>query len=144
MTTGLSLPKRCVCKTTRYLICILTRPDNAWDTSPHNDKGVDRELRGAQLDLRLAEIEEAYKLINIMNAGNGETIAKQNMRREGYKASSTHGLEGVDWSAWKDRVNTQYVVAAGHSFGAATVVDMLRHESRFNWVAQGIIYDIWG
>ncbi|KAI5241389.1 hypothetical protein E4T47_06802 [Aureobasidium subglaciale] len=118
--------------------------DNEWDTSPNNEKGVDHELRGSQLDLRTAEIEEAYKIMNVINSGQGETIAKQNMRRKGYKASSTHGLEGVDWTCWKDRVDTEYVVAAGHSFGAATVVDMLRHEKRFKWIAQGIIYDIWG
>ncbi|KAH0368126.1 hypothetical protein KCU65_g4128, partial [Aureobasidium melanogenum] len=118
--------------------------DNPMDTAPSNDKGVDHELRGGQLDLRLAEIEEAYRVINIINSGKGEEIAAQNMRQEGYKASSTHGLNGIDWAAWTGRVNTQYVIAAGHSFGAATVVDMLRHEKRFHWVAQGIIYDIWG
>jgi len=123
---------------------VLTVIDNPWDTSPNNDKGVDQELRGGQLDLRLAEIEEAYKVMNIINSGRGEEIVAKNMRQKGYKASSTHGLEGIDWSSWKDRVDTEYVVAAGHSFGAATVVDMLRHPERFKWVAQGIIYDIWG
>lgn len=82
--------------------------------------------------------------MNIINSGNGEEIAANNMRQKGYKASSTHGLEGIDWTNWKGRVDTEYVVAAGHSFGAATVVDMLRHPERFKWVAQGIIYDIWG
>lgn len=139
----MSSPKVCT-NSSAKLLCVPTSLDNAWDTSPHNEKGVDRELRGAQLDLRLAEIEEAYKIINTINAGNGEEVDEKNMRREGYKASSTHGLEGVDWAAWKGRVDTEYVVAAGHSFGAATVVDMLRHEKRFKWVAQGIIYDIWG
>jgi len=32
----------------------------------------------------------------------------------------------------------------GHSFGAATTVEVLRHTDRFSWVSQGIIYDIWG
>jgi len=32
----------------------------------------------------------------------------------------------------------------GHSFGAATTVEVLRHQDRFNFVGQGIIYDIWG
>jgi platelet-activating factor acetylhydrolase len=137
---GLSLPKRFVAAVLESLTQVLTATDNPWDTSPNNDKGVDQELRGGQLDLRLAEIEEAYKIMHIINAG----IATQNMRQKGYKASSSHGLEDVDWTAWKDRVDTEYVVAAGHSFGAATVVDMLRHEKRFKWVAQGIIYDIWG
>jgi platelet-activating factor acetylhydrolase len=142
--TGLPLPKRFGVIFLRKPTRSLTAIDNPWDTSPNNDKGVDQELRGGQLDLRLAEIEEAYKVINIINAGRGEEIAAQNMRQKGYKASSSHGLEDVDWTAWKNRVDAEYVVAAGHSFGAATVVDMLRHEKRFKWVAQGIIYDIWG
>lgn len=33
---------------------------------------------------------------------------------------------------------------AGHSFGAATVVEVLRHTDRFKNVQAGIIYDIWG
>jgi len=32
----------------------------------------------------------------------------------------------------------------GHSFGAATTVEILRHKVRFPWVKQGVIYDIWG
>jgi len=32
----------------------------------------------------------------------------------------------------------------GHSFGAATTVEVLRHADRFNYIGQGIIYDIWG
>lgn len=123
---------------------MLTREDNPWDTSPNNEKGVDHELRGAQLDLRLAEIEEAYKVIGEINAGQGEYIAEKNLRRKGYRGASTYGLDGMDWASWKDRVQLEHAVAAGHSFGAATVVDMLRHAKRFNWIAQGIIYDIWG
>ncbi|KAI4735890.1 hypothetical protein E4T50_13588 [Aureobasidium sp. EXF-12298] len=140
----LPLPQRFVSVALEILTRVLMREDNPMDTSPTNEKGVDQELRGGQLDLRSAEIEEAYKVINIINSGKGEEIAAQNMRQEGYKASSTHGLDGIDWAAWTGRVNTQYVIAAGHSFGAATVVDMLRHEKRFHWIAQGIIYDIWG
>lgn len=109
-----------------------------------NEKGVDHELRGAQIDLRLAEIEEAYEVIRRINDGEGAEIATKNLRRKYFKSSSTHGLEGVDWAAWKGRVQMDHVVAAGHSFGAATVVDMLRNDERFNWVSQGIIYDIWG
>lgn len=31
----------------------------------------------------------------------------------------------------------------GHSFGAATAVEVLRNKSRMPWVSQGIIYDVW-
>ncbi|KAK3716390.1 hypothetical protein LTR37_006540 [Vermiconidia calcicola] len=118
--------------------------DNPMDTSPHNDKGVDKELRDAQIALRMAEIEEAYGVMRRIVNGDGQLIAERNLRRKGFKGSSSHGLEGVDWSRWRDRVRLDYVTAAGHSFGAATVVETLRHDDRFNYLAQGIIYDIWG
>lgn len=118
--------------------------DNPWDTAPNNDKGVDHELRSAQIDLRLAEIEEAYEVFRQINDGSGNQVAARNLRRKNLKASSSHGLDGVDWVQWKGRTKMEHVVAAGHSFGAATVTDMLRNRSRFDWVSQGIIYDIWG
>lgn len=119
--------------------------DNPSDTSPHNEKGVDRDLREAQIDLRLAELEEAYRVMCELEKGNGEAIAAQNMRREGYKGSSRHGLRNVDWSRWKGCLNTQHVTICGHSFGAATAVEVLRHNpDRFPYISQGIIYDIWG
>lgn len=119
--------------------------DNPTDTSPHNEKGVDRDLRQAQIELRMAELEEAYRVMCELEKGNGEAIAAQNMRREGYKGSSRHGLRNVDWSRWKGCVQTQNVTICGHSFGAATAVEVLRHgHARFPYISQGIIYDIWG
>jgi platelet-activating factor acetylhydrolase len=50
----------------------------------------------------------------------------------------------IEWDAWKGRISLHHVTACGHSFGAATVVEMLRHEDRFHYFSQGIIYDIWG
>lgn len=119
----------------------LGNPD---DTSPHNDKGVDRELRDAQIDMRMAEIEEAYSIISQIAAGNGQSVAEKNMRRKGYKAASSVGLAGVDWKRWKNRVRLDHVTACGHSFGAATVVEMLRKDDLSFHISQGIIYDIWG
>ena len=118
--------------------------DNPYDTIPNNDKGVDRELRDAQIALRMAELEEAYSVVCEIVNGDGERIAERNLRRKGFKGSSSHGLEGVDWSRWKNRVCLDHVTAAGHSFGAATVAEMLRHDERFCYVSQGVVYDIWG
>lgn len=87
--------------------------DNPLDTSPLNEKGVDTELRDAQKDLRLAEIEEAYGVFTEIIKGNGQMISDKNLRRKGYKGSSRHGLEGVDWSQWKDRARLDHVTAAG-------------------------------
>jgi platelet-activating factor acetylhydrolase len=66
------------------------------------------------------------------------------MRGKGYKGGSSRGLEGVDWSQWKHRFHVDKMTIAGHSFGAATVVEVLRHPERFTNVQAGIIYDIWG
>lgn len=116
---------------------------NPYDTSPNNDKGVDRELRDAQLELRTAEIEEVYRIICTIAKGDGDRLAEKNLRTKGYVGSSTRGLEGIDWEAWNNRVDTQNVTMVGHSFGAATTVNILRARKRFPFVSQGIIYDIW-
>lgn len=118
--------------------------DNPGDTGPNNEKGVDHELRNAQLDLRSAEIAEAFKVLEVLVSGNGQLIADRNLRQKGYKASSSHGLERVEWARWKDRVHLRNVTACGHSFGAATVTNMLRQPENWPWFTQGIIYDIWG
>lgn len=117
---------------------------NPHDTSPNNDKGVDRELREAQVDFRSAEIEEAYKVIQKITNGEGKTVARRNLRRKGHIGSSSRGLDGVDWNSWEGRVEMNGITIAGHSFGAATTVNIMRSRDRFPWVSQGIIYDIWG
>ena len=119
--------------------------DNPRDTDPGNEKGVDSELRAAQIDLRMAEIEEAYRVLQQICEGKGNEIARKNLRQKGYIGSSSRGLEGVDWSRWTNRFHVDKVTVAGHSFGAATVIELLRHtDDRFKNVQAGIIYDIWG
>lgn len=71
-------------------------------------------------------------------------MAKQNLRKDGYVGGSTRGLNGVDWASWKDRFHVDKITMAGHSFGAATIVEVLRNTDRFENVQAGIIYDIWG
>jgi platelet-activating factor acetylhydrolase len=120
---------------------------NRMDTAPNNEKGVDHELRSAQLQLRLAEVEEAYKVLTQLCDGRGEQVARNNLRRKGNKGSSSRGLGGVKWSAWKNLFHLDKVTILGHSFGAATVVEVLRirkQGGRFSFISQGIIYDIWG
>lgn len=120
--------------------------DNPKDTAPNNPSGVDSELRSAQIQLRLAEIEEAYHIMTQIHSGRGEEIAAANLRTKtpGHIGGSTRGLRGVDWASWKDRFHLQQVTMLGHSFGAATTIEVLRHRTRFKNVGQGIIYDIWG
>lgn len=76
--------------------------------------------------------------------GKGEEVARKNLRKKGYTGASSRGLEGVDWERWKGRFHVDKVNVAGHSFGAATVVEVLRNTDRFKHVQAGIIYDIWG
>jgi len=118
--------------------------DNPKDTSPNNEKGVDTELRSSQIHLRMAELHEAYGVMCEIAKGNGGSIAKRNLRKKGYKGGSRHGLDGIDWDRWKHRVFTENVTVCGHSFGAATAVEILRHPGDYPNITQGIIYDIWG
>lgn len=119
---------------------------NKKDTMPGNKQGVDGELRSAQIQLRLAEIEEAYHVMKLLCTGRGSEIEAANLRNkaDGAKGGSRRALHGVDWDAWKDRFHLEQVTMLGHSFGAATTIEVLRHKDRFEWVGQGIIYDIWG
>lgn len=126
----------------RYVDYIFPK-DNPRDTAPNGD-GVDEELRSAQMQLRLAELDEAYRIMQLIADGKGEEVAANNLRKKGYIASSSRGLIGVDWNAWKGRFFTDRVTLLGHSFGAATTVQALRTPGRFKWVTQGVIYDIWG
>ncbi|KAB8338844.1 hypothetical protein FH972_021788 [Carpinus fangiana] len=119
--------------------------DNPLDTSPNNDKGVDVELRAAQIALRLAEIEEAYNAMCEITAGKGkEEIYDRNLRRKGFRGASSIGLDGIDWNTWTSAFHTEGVTILGHSFGAATAIEALRQPERFHWVKQAVIYDIWG
>jgi len=121
--------------------------NNARDILPGNKQGVDAELRSAQIHLRLAEIEEAYHVMTLLHNGEGAKIAKASLRCKdnGSKGGSSRGLQGINWRSWGGgRFQLQQVTMLGHSFGAATTVEVLRHKDRFQYIGQGIIYDIWG
>lgn len=128
-----------------YMVDYIFPKDNAQDTAPHNPIGVDHELRDAQIQMRLAEIEEAYKVLQIINAGDPEDrIRNKNLRKKPNQGSSSRGLDGIDWSDWKGRLSLQSVTVMGHSFGGATTVQILRLNDDFPWVGQGILLDAWG
>ena len=112
------------------------------DTTPGHK--IDRDLRTAQIEMRLAELEEAYAVMTKICGGKGHEVADQNLRYKGAVGASSQGLDGINWDSWKDRFHTTEVTMIGHSFGSATTVEVLRHKDRFQYVSQGIIYDIWG
>jgi platelet-activating factor acetylhydrolase len=113
---------------------------------PGNKQAVDSELRGAQIQLRLAEIQEAYHVMTLIHDNQGESVAAANLRLKlpGQNGGSSRGLRGVDWSGWKSRFHLKQVTMMGHSFGGVTTVEVLRHQDQFPYIGQGIIYDIWG
>jgi platelet-activating factor acetylhydrolase len=118
-------------------------PDNPNDTSPSNENGIDTRLRRSQLMMRMAEISEAYKVVKKICQGKGRSIAEKNLRRKGGIGASSRGLNGVRWDDWKNRVYLDDVTMLGHSFGATTTIEVLRSAQGFNYIGQGIIYDIW-
>lgn len=139
--TGDETPRR----TRTYMVDYIFPKDNAQDTSPHNALGVDRELRGAQIEMRLAEIEEVLKVLETINAGDpDDRIRNRNLRKKPNRGSSSRGLEGIDWTDWEGRLSLENVTAMGHSFGGATTVQILRLHDRFPRFGQGILLDAWG
>jgi platelet-activating factor acetylhydrolase len=126
-----------------YKIDYLVPKDNAQDTSPHNPNGVDKELRGAQIEMRLAEIEEAFYVMGLVNGGSGDKVRRDNLRDVGHIGSSSIGLRGIDWRDWEGRLDLESVTMMGHSFGGATTVQALRSD-KLAWITQGILLDPWG
>ncbi len=117
---------------------------NPSDPRPSNEQGLDEELRSAQIEMRLAEIEEAYNVVKAIAAGDGSVIAQRNLRNAQSVEASSRGLDGVEWDSWKGRLSTTQVTVVGYSLGAATTVEILRHADRFQWVGQGILCDVGG
>lgn len=88
---------------------------NERDTMPGNEQGVDAELRSAQIQLRLAEIEEAYYVMTQIQDGEGEDVAERSLRckRKGNIGGSSRGLIGVNWEEWKNRFHLLEVTMLG-------------------------------
>lgn len=127
-----------------YVVDYLWPRNNAYDTSPRNDQGVDIELRNAQIEMRMAEVEEAYYALELINNGQGGLIHGSNLRKKGNVGSSSKGLEDIDWTDWTGRMFLQDVTMMGHSFGGATTIQIVRQADRFPWLGQGILLDAWG
>ncbi|KXJ91366.1 platelet-activating factor acetylhydrolase-like protein [Microdochium bolleyi] len=127
-----------------YVVDYIFPLDNAQDTSPNNDRGVDVELRTAQIEMRMAELEEAHYALNLINTGQGDLIYRSNLRKKGNPGSSSKGLDDVDWKDWEGRMYTDNATIMGHSFGGATSVQASREHERFPWIGQAILLDAWG
>lgn len=126
-----------------YCVDYLFPKNNEQDTAPNNEQGVDMQLRAAQIEMRMTEIEEAFRILGYIDSGRGREVEAMNLRKKGNVASSSKGLKGIVWDDWQDRMFLDNVTIMGHSFGGATTVEALRTES-LSWVGQGIILDAWG
>ncbi|KAK3314343.1 platelet-activating factor acetylhydrolase, isoform II-domain-containing protein [Apodospora peruviana] len=73
------------------------------------------DFHKAQLSFREAEIEEAVRVIRMINEGRGEEVYKANPRNEGH-----------DLANWAGRLNTDEMIVAGHSYGATGALQALR------------------
>lgn len=82
--------------------------DYLWPKYPRDDtkpgERVDAELRTTQIEMRRAEILEAYRVIEELARGDGEGVARRNLRKMGSKGASSRGLNGVNWESWKGKV----------------------------------------
>ena len=95
---------------------------NQYDTRPDNEQGIDKEiLRAGQLDMRLAENQEAYDIVKFIDSGDGFAISQRNLCNADGMGGSSCGLLGVNWGYWIGRVRTNQVTMIGHSFGAACI-----------------------
>jgi platelet-activating factor acetylhydrolase len=67
--------------------------DGPNNTSPGHR--IDRELRKAQIEIRLAELEEACTAVAKICAGQGESLAEKDLLFKGAIGSPSQGLEGI-------------------------------------------------
>ncbi|KAK3989158.1 putative acetylhydrolase [Cladorrhinum sp. PSN332] len=101
------------------------------NASPHDDHGVDIETRESQLAMRLAEIEQVYHILELINDGKGDDeIHEKNLRKNG----------DVDWKEWEDGLYLDNITMMGHCFGATTALHALRSE-HLGWLSHGVVLD---
>ncbi|KAK3310538.1 platelet-activating factor acetylhydrolase, isoform II-domain-containing protein [Chaetomium strumarium] len=74
------------------------------------------DFHSAQLNFREAEIEEAVRVIRMINSGHGTDVFNQNPRGEGSHLAK-----------WAGRLNTDGMIIAGHSYGATGALQALRN-----------------
>ncbi|RUS21646.1 platelet-activating factor acetylhydrolase [Endogone sp. FLAS-F59071] len=78
------------------------KPSGPWSGEVH------MELRYEQLKFRIREIQKCIDMLSILDIGSDDRI------------------EGKLQEMWKGRLDLEYLVMAGHSFGASTTIEVLR------------------
>jgi platelet-activating factor acetylhydrolase len=85
-------------------------------TTPDGKEVSIEDFHKSQLSFREAEIEEAVRVMKMINNGDGATVFEEN----------PYG-EGSDLPNWKGRLNTDEMIVAGHSYGATGALQALRN-----------------
>lgn len=80
-----------------YMVDYIFPKDNAQDAAPHKpDRRRPRVTRRPD-PMRLAEIAEACKVLQIINDGDPEDLVRKcNLRKKPNQGSSSQGLDGID------------------------------------------------
>lgn len=74
------------------------------------------DFHKAQLNFREAEIEEAVRVMKMINAGDGAKVFAQN----------PYG-DGATLAGWEGRLNVDEMIMAGHSYGATGALQALHN-----------------
>lgn len=90
--------------------------DESEVTTPDGQPIQIEDFHKAQLNFREAEIEEAVRVMKMINSGAGAKVWEQN----------TYG-EGTTLAGWEGRLNTDEMIMAGHSYGATGALQTLRN-----------------
>ncbi|KAK4187389.1 platelet-activating factor acetylhydrolase, isoform II-domain-containing protein [Podospora australis] len=84
-------------------------------TTPKGEALSIEDFHKAQLNFREAEMEEAVRIMKMINNGQGDAVFEQNPRGE-----------GRDLAFWAGRLNTDEMIVSGHSYGATGALQALR------------------
>ncbi|BGP21513.1 1-alkyl-2-acetylglycerophosphocholine esterase [Rhodotorula toruloides] len=111
------------------------RPEHLEWPSGHPPQST-MQFRSSQLSMRLAEISSVLSLMQRLSNGDGAAVARENRRKE-------YG-EGKTLEGWKGRIDLEKeVTMAGHSFGGATTIQVLRAGATQSPFKRGIALDPW-
>ena len=110
-------------------------------------------LRHDQIAMRHAEIEETFYVLNEINRGRGYEIVQRSTRNLGTKLAG-HAASAANrrlpensllraerpLEDWKGKLDLEFPTLCGHSFGGATVIEMMRKPNPY---PIAIVLDPW-
>ncbi|GAA5875906.1 hypothetical protein JCM16303_004039 [Sporobolomyces ruberrimus] len=104
-----------------------------------SDKQPFLSFRSDQLRMRQSEISRILSTLQRINAGDSNPSLERSNRRK-----NAYGLkEEFRWEDWKGRLDLQDgLVMAGHSFGGATTIQILRSNEKYRF-KKGLALDPW-